>query len=221
MKNDKFRRLLPIAGILSALLLGAAIFGSASAPQVEKSNHAEVVSFYHEHSSSIMVTNLVLALLAAFLLAALLVELRATLRSGEAGESIYSSLVALGGAALVVSISLMGMVTTAVAGAAEAGLSDDSLLGAAIVADYAWMPWLVAAALTLFATGVGGLRTATLPKWIAWASIVLGALCLTGIGGIAVFMLFPLWILVISIVLLRRQSADMAGSKVVVQSASV
>lgn len=207
MNNDRFRRLLPVAGILSALLLGVAIFASASAPQVEKANHAEVVSFYQDHSSSIVVTNLVLALLAAFLLAAFVVELRAVLRSGEAGESVYSSLAAVGGTVLVMAIALMGMVTVAAAGAADNGLSDDSVLTAAAIADFAWMPWLVGAALTLLATGIGGLRTATLPKWISWISVVLGALCLTGIGGIAVFMLMPLWLVALAIVLLRKQAA--------------
>lgn len=207
MNNDRFRRLLPVAGILSALLLGVAIFASASAPQVEKANHAEVVSFYQDHSSSIVVTNLVLALLAAFLLAAFVVELRAVLRSGEAGESVYSSLAAVGGTVLVTAIALMGMVTVAAAGAADNGLSDDSVLTAAAIADFAWMPWLVGAALTLLATGIGGLRTATLPKWISWISVVLGALCLTGIGGIAVFMLMPLWLVALAIVLLRKQAA--------------
>lgn len=213
MNNDRFRRLLPIAGILSALMLGAAIFAAPSAPQVEKSNHAEVVTFYHDHSSSIVITNLALALLAAFLLAAVLIELRATLRSGEAGESIYSSLALVGGTVLIGSIALMGMVTAAVAGAADTGLSDDSVLGLAVLADYAWMPWLVGSALTLFATGIGGLRTATLPAWFSWVSVVLGALCLTGIGGIAVFMLLPLWILAVSILLLRRQSAERADAR--------
>lgn len=207
MNNDRFRRLLPVAGILSALLLGVAIFASASAPQVEKANHAEVVSFYQDHSSSIVVTNLVLASLAAFLLAAFVVELRAVLRSGEAGESVYSSLAAVGGTVLVMAIALMGMVTVAAAGAADNGLSDDSVLTAAAIADFAWMPWLVGAALTLLATGIGGLRTATLPKWISWISVVLGALCLTGIGGIAVFMLMPLWLVALAIVLLRKQAA--------------
>ncbi|MCB0857389.1 MAG: hypothetical protein KDB57_04610 [Solirubrobacterales bacterium] len=212
MNNDRFHRLLPIAGIISALLLGAAIFASGSAPQVEKANHAEVVSYYHDHTSAIMIANIPLALLSAFFLAVLLVGLRATLRSGEAGESTYSSLVAMGGTVLVGAIAVMGMVTAAVAGAANSGLSDDSILSAAILADYAWMPWLVGAAVTLLATGIGGLRTATLPKWIAWVSIVMGCLCLTGIGGIPAFMLMPLWILAISVVLLRRQSAERAPS---------
>lgn len=220
MNNDRFRRLLPIAGILSALLLGAAIFGSPSAPQVEKSNHADVVSFYQDHTTSLTVTNLILALLAAFLLAALVVELRAVLRSGEAGESTYSALVTVGGTILVAGIALMGMVATAAAGAADQGLSDDSVLVLATLADHTWMPWLVGAALTLLATGIGGLRTATLPKWLCWVSIALGALCLTGVGGIATFMVFPLWILATSIVLLRRHTAELKSVRVDTQATS-
>lgn len=207
MTNDKFRKLLPISGILSALLLAGATFGTPSAPQVASDNHAEVVAFYHDHASAISLTNIILGLLAVFFLVPLVTEIRAVLRSGEAGEAIYSTLAMIGGTMVAVGISVMALSGAVVASAVDAGLSDDTVLSAAIAADYTWMPWVVGAAVFLWSVGLGGLRTAALPKWLSWASIVLGALCLTGIGGIAVFMVMPLWLLATSITLLRKQSS--------------
>lgn len=207
MTNDTFRKLLPISGILSALLLAGGIFGAPSAPQVASDNHAEVIAFYQDHASAISLTNIVFGLLAVFFLVPLITELRAVLRSGEAGEAIYSTLALIGGTILAVGTSVMALSGAVVASAADAGLSDDTVLSAAIVADYTWMPWVVGAAVFLWSVGLGGLRTATLPKWLSWVSIVLGALCLTGFGGIAVFMVMPLWLLATSVILLRKQTA--------------
>lgn len=208
MQKDTFRRLLPISGILSALLILGATFGAPSAPQIGTDNHAEVIAYYSDNTTAITVTSLICGLLACFFLIPLLTELRATLRSGEAGESTYSTILTIGGSVLTFGFALMATVSQAAASAAESGLSDDSVLSLAQVADYSWMPWVVGMAAVQWAVGLGGLRTATLPKWISWLSIVLGALCLTGIGGIAVFFVAPLWMIAISVVLLRSKSAQ-------------
>lgn len=207
MQNDTFRRLLPYSGIISALLIIAAVFGVPSAPQVGADNHAEVIAYYSDHTTALAITNIGCGLLAAFFLVPLLTELRATLRSGEAGESTYSTLVTIGGSVLTFGLALMAMTAAAASSAADSGLGGDSILSLAAVTDYSWMPWVVGMAVVQWAVGLGGLRTATLPKWISWFSIVLGALCLTGVGGIGVFFLAPIWMIAISVVLIRAQSA--------------
>lgn len=208
MKTDTFRRLLPYSGILSALLLIGATFGAPSAPQLSSTNHADVLAYYHDNMTAIAITSVGCGLLAAFFFAPFVVEIRATLRSGEAGEAIYSSLVAIGGTVLTAGFALMAMSTMIVASAADSGVSDDGVLALANFADFSWMPWVVGMAIFQWAIAIGGLRTATLPKWIAWSSIVLGALCLTGIGGIAVFFVGPIWMIALAVVLLRAQSAS-------------
>src|SRR5882757_7425483 len=56
------------------------------------------------------------------------------------------------------------------------------------------------------ATGLGALRTGALPKWLAIVTIVLGVLSLTGPTGIAVFFATPVWLIVTSALLYRRQT---------------
>jgi hypothetical protein len=80
------------------------------------------------------------------------------------------------------------------------------------------MPWMVGGAALFLATGIGGLKTATLPKWVSWLSVVMGVLCFTP-GGIAVFIIQPLWFIGMAVVLIRRQSAP-AVAKSVATSAS-
>ncbi|MBJ7458563.1 MAG: hypothetical protein JHD02_05190 [Thermoleophilaceae bacterium] len=208
MQTDKIRRLLPISGVIGSLLLAAGLFASPNIDQLSATNQAEVIGAYQDNQTALIVTGFPLTLLAVLFLIPLLTELRATLRSNEAGEAVYSTLVTIGGTILATSMLLMGMFQTAVAEAVDSKLSTDSLLALAAINDQSWMPWLVGMAVLLLAVGIGGLRTLALPKALSWVSIVLGALCVTGIGGIAVFMVSPLWFLATSVVLLRAQRAE-------------
>ena len=61
-----------------------------------------------------------------------------------------------------------------------------------------------AAALTLVSSGLGAARCGALPKWLAWAGVVIGVLVFF-IGGLFIPMaLFVLWVLVTAIVMLTR-----------------
>ena len=48
-----------------------------------------------------------------------------------------------------------------------------------------WLPFMAAAAVLLLSTGLGGLRTAVLPKWLSIVTVVLGVCCLGGPTGFA------------------------------------
>ena len=71
-----------------------------------------------------------------------------------------------------------------------------------------WLPFMVGAAVLLLSTGLGGLRTAVLPKWLAIVTIVLGVGALLGPTGFAVWFALPVWCIVVGVVLMRRQSAS-------------
>jgi hypothetical protein len=69
-----------------------------------------------------------------------------------------------------------------------------------------WLPWVAASAVFFLATGLGGLRNAVLPKWLAVATVVLGICCLLGPTGIAVWFATPVWLAVTGIALAQRQT---------------
>lgn len=204
MQIDGFRRFLPYTGIICALAMLAGLILTGSVP-TEDASAADFMKYYGEDTTVGFLANFVLANLFAVFALFFVTELRATLRSGEAGESIYSSLAFAGGITLAIAISLGGMLAVSAFSAADAG-HEVATVTLGILSAYSYMPWMIGGAALFLATGIGGLKTATLPKWISWMSVVMGVLCFTP-GGIAVFIIQPIWFLAMSIVLIRRQSA--------------
>jgi hypothetical protein len=51
------------------------------------------------------------------------------------------------------------------------------------------------------------LSTRSLPVWLGWIALLLGILAVAGPLGFAAFLLFPLWVLAVSIVLFRAGTA--------------
>jgi hypothetical protein len=64
-----------------------------------------------------------------------------------------------------------------------------------------------AAALLLFSAGWAGGRSGTLPKWLCWVGAVVGVLVFFLAGLLIPMALFVLWIIIASILLLRRPSS--------------
>ena len=63
----------------------------------------------------------------------------------------------------------------------------------------------VSAAVLLSAVGVLALRTRVLPVWLGWASLVIALwLLIAPVGWAALIFAFPLWIVVVSILLFMR-----------------
>lgn len=218
MQIDGFRRFLPYTGIIAAIALIAGLVLTGSTP-TEDSTAAEFLKYYGDDQTAGMLANFILANLFAVFTLFFVTELRATLRSGEAGESIYSSLAFAGGITLAIAISLGGMISVAAYSAADAGFGA-ATVALGLLAAYSYMPWMIGGAALFLATGIGGLKTAALPKWISWLSVVMGVLCFTP-GGIAVFIIQPIWFVAMAIVLIRKQSAPAAQKSVATTTPAV
>ena len=59
----------------------------------------------------------------------------------------------------------------------------------------------------MIATAIASLSSRALPKWLAWAALVIGIVALTP-GGFFAFLAFMLWTIATSIVLWRARSAE-------------
>ena len=202
MPISKFDRFLPYAGVLAGILW----FGSMFSKYSEKYGDPNAAKIIEDNltRNTLAVIAMGLTGVAVLFFAA---AVRAAIRSGEGGESTYSS-VAFGAAiALATSKAFDAMLLMAgIEAAQEADLT--SLHALSYVGTSSWVPWLVASAAFFLAVGLGGLRTAALPKWLAITTVVLGVLCLLGPTGIAVYMVTPLWFVVTGVVLARRQPAQ-------------
>jgi uncharacterized membrane protein len=135
-------------------------------------------------------------------------QARKTVRSGEAGESTYSS-VAHGGIVMAAAgLGLLGIVQIALVNAAKA---HDAAATDAIgqIVRIGWLPALVGLVAGFWALGLGGLRTATLPKWFAITTLVFGVIGVLGPLAFAVYLLLPLWLITASAVTARRTTTAM------------
>jgi hypothetical protein len=171
----------------------------------EPDNSASVATIYdywRRHHGAQLLSNLVLIPFGVLFLLVFVSELRRALRSGEAGEAMYSPIALGGGILAAAGLGVTGSLGAAVATAAHHG-QRESTYTLAQLQSYDWVPWMVGFAVLLLAAGVGGLRTNALPKPVAIAAVVLGVASVTPVGYFALFLL-PLWMSVASIALYRR-----------------
>jgi hypothetical protein len=201
MPVSKFERFLPIAGIIAGLFYIAAVVLTGDIPDDVNDKRT---AWLKAHEGMTFSSGVATAFFAVFVLF-FVTGLRQALRSGEPGESSYSTAALAGGIALGSWGGLSALITLAETQAAKDDHPEASFaLG--YLDSYIWVPFVIAAAVLLVATGLGGIRTAQLPKWLGIVSIVLGVLAVTGPTGIAVFLLMPLWLIVVGALLSRRLS---------------
>jgi hypothetical protein len=102
-------------------------------------------------------------------------------------------------------------------GAADAG-DDGALHALSYVAYFGWAGMGTGLATAFVATGLGGLRSAVLPRWFAVVTLVcgvLGALGTAGIppGGLVTYVLLPFWLIAAAVIVARRQRHATAAER--------
>src|SRR5215203_6586076 len=207
MTTSKFDRFLPIAGVLVGLLfvaVNALTWGSPDSTDAQ-----ELTEWGASHETRVTLAGVGLAYIAV-LMAFFAVALRGAIRAGEAEESTYSSVAFAGGLMIASASALWAYVSLTTMSA----ISEGDAAAVSTMAHFtsmSWLPWLIGSAVLFLAVGIGALRTAALPRWLAVVTIVLGVLCLTGVGGIAVYLASPVWFVVTGFVLHRRLSTGGAA----------
>lgn len=164
---------------------------------------ADVMAFYNDHASQFRVGAWALVA-AAVVLLFFGAGLRDALRGDDAtaGERLPS--VAYGGAIVAaVSLAMFAMSGSALVVAADSG-NADVVTALNILDSRTFLLAMVGLSALMLAAGLGALRMATLPRWLAWTSVVLGLLAPAGPGGFVAFFAFPFWILAVGVVLARR-----------------
>jgi len=202
MPHSTFEKFLPAAGTLAGILF--AISGYLAHTPENASDNPVTAMAGHETQNYIA---LVAAALFAVTMAFFTVAIRQALRSGEPGESTYSSAAFAGGVMVAVTSALNAWIMISLLDAVDS----KDVPAAHVLSTLginSWLPFMAAAAVLLLSTGLGGLRTAVLPKWLAIVTVVLGVCCLGGPTGFLVWFAMPVWCIVTSVVLVRRQSAD-------------
>jgi hypothetical protein len=204
MPQSTFEKFLPASGILAGILF--AVSGYVAKTPDSASDNPITVMKGHDLQNTIA---FVAAALCAVALAFFAVAIRQALRSGEPGESTYSSAAFAGGIMVAVATSLNAWIMIALVDTLDEKDEATARTLGTLGVD-AWLPFMAAAAVLLLSTGLGGLRTAVLPKWLAIVTTVLGVCCLLGPTGFLVWFAMPVWCIAVAVVLMRRQSTAVA-----------
>jgi hypothetical protein len=200
-----WERWAPLAGVAAVVLWVIGIASGGEVPDTFEATGEEWLAYITGNEGRILTSRLLL-LLGYFLFIVFLGTLRTRLLAFE-GEPRHWTALAFG-SGIATAAMLVASATTILAAAAAADGLEPAAAQALAVAEYAFF---IGAEITgaglLVATGVLALRTAVLPGWLGWASLViaLALLVLFGpVGFIAIVVGFPLWVLVVSILLWRR-----------------
>jgi len=202
MTTTRFEKFLAIAGILAGVVF--VLIGFHPDPPGVTANPQARVQWYLDHKNITAISGFGGGYF-AFLMAFFAVGVRKLLRSGEAGESTYSSAALVGGVLVSVAATVGALITL---GSLEAADKHQAavLTTFAFLNDFGWLPIMVGLGVFYLATGLGGLRTATLPKWLSIVTIVLGVGAVAGPTGVVVYLVTPLWLIVVGALLLRRSA---------------
>jgi hypothetical protein len=191
-------------GIVYAALFVAAMVLTGNQPGAGASG-ATVVRYYHSHRVAWTATTFVTAAL-AIVFTFFLASVRRSLSRTTEGRQL-STVVTAGGAVYAGGLLLMGALGVALVDAANHHMTAAAQTLNVLSTDD-WVPVVAGLSIVALGTGIAALRGATLPRWLAWASIGLGILAVAGpLGGVA-FLITPVWTLATGIVLLRISSTD-------------
>jgi hypothetical protein len=203
LPSDRFDRFLPLAGVLAGVLFFVGLVLNRSDPSSE-TGPADTFSYWQDNRGQHQIVGLLIAPLIAFLLIFFGTFLRRRLER-DSGDSGHGS-VAFGGALLAAAaFALVGMLEGAMTNAAHEG-EQQAVYTLNQLHSYDWLAWNAAFAAMLLAAGLGARRNGMLPAPLAWATIVIGASLLTPLGFFG-FILVPVWLIVVGLILARRDKA--------------
>ena len=137
--------------------------------------------------------------------------IRNLLRSGEAREATYSSVAYAGWVTVSAALAQMAVWNKGLMAAAEDG-NDAATQMLSYVQYFGWLGMGIGITTAFIAIGLGGMRSAVLPRWFAITTTVLGVLALLGAcgvppGGLVNYLVLPFWLIAAAIIVARRQKA--------------
>ncbi len=213
------------SGIIFVILLLVGIFLPEAPPAVD--DPIDVIALYFQDNRGAVLTTGYINVLAGFFFIWFLSVLRTVMMKAEGGTGRLANL-AYAGAIL---IGPMVFLSVTAYSAIAFWLGDNprvedqgavrALFDLSIIAGYAAF---IPLAVFLAATGLSIVKTRVLPTWLGWSAIVLAILAIVGAAGMLdadspladlsfiVLILFLVWTLALSVILLMRLRAGHLGS---------
>jgi hypothetical protein len=194
----------PLTGILFVLLAIAAFLVSGETPGTDDSRQ-EIVSFYLDNDTEIVISSVLLALASVALLF-FLATLRRALRAVAGDEGGLSTVVLLGGLMIVVGASIFAGIGFTVGDAAE-DLPASAIMTLNALNSDLFFPVAVGTAVFNLGLALAVLRHGGLPRPLGWLALVIGIVGLTPAGFFA-FLATGIVIIWASVVLTQQAAAQ-------------
>lgn len=178
---------------------------------VPQSDPDAVADFYTDKATTIAI-GMMLSLISVFFLAWFLAALRRHLAVAE-GENGWISPLAWGGGVATLTLLAAGFALNS-AGALRAGESGIAPDAAVVFYDSSLaltgLAASVAMAVVLAATAVITLQSHAFPRWFGWVSAALAILGIVTPVSFVLSLVFPLWVAVAAVLLLRASRAALS-----------
>jgi protein-S-isoprenylcysteine O-methyltransferase Ste14 len=191
MSERRMRRWMGPIGLLVPVLIYVGLGPVSGSTPGENASGANVVSFFNAHSTRQWIA----IYLVAVALAAMLVfvtQLYGVLRDTERGRSVLPGIAYGAGLLFIGGFLLAGMVQVTIMLAAH---NNEPAIAKTMnfLASNDELPLLFGITALLLATGLAMLRS-SLPKWLAWLTLVIGVVCLAGPFGFIGLLAAGIWI---------------------------
>lgn len=206
MTVSRWDALAPLSGIAFVVLVVAGNALQGSTPALH--GDADAVAEFYGDRPTLIAIGMSLSLVSLFFLAWFLGSLRRALLRAEGGDGRLSAIGSSGGAAVIALLAAGFALNSAGALRAREG---GSIPPETAVAFYdgglalTGLAGSLAMAVLLSATSVVVLRFRVLPRWFGWLSAGLAVLGVVTPLSFILFLVFPLWVLVASILLYRQE----------------
>ncbi len=197
-----WERYAPLAGVLSVIfwVVGAIILQDA----VDGESGAELMAQYNGNEGQIALGGIIW-LIGTALFFWFLGSLRSRLLAAEGPEGRLTTMAFAGGVAATVCIALIPGPNMAASFVKDQYLDGSAAVALDAVGDAFFVAAEYLVPVLLASTALLALRTrAVLPHWLAWATLVVALVLLVGpVGWAALLFAFPIWIVIVSVLLLR------------------
>lgn len=195
----------PFTGVIFFGLFVAINFILGEGQDPKKKTPQEIVSHYNNHSTREMIGVVLIGFAAVFILY-FAAWLRRVLRDAEGPDGILSAVVLIAAAVFAGGATIAGGIHFALADLAD-NINPIAIQAINGIDDETFLFIPVGLGTIVLATGISGLRHGSLPRWLAWVSVVLGVIFFSPVFWV-IFFIGPLWFLVVSIWGIRRALSD-------------
>ena len=207
---DRYRWLAPLTGIVF-VALAVIGFGISGEPPDPGEGGEEITQFYLDNEGEVML-GAALEGIGATLFVFFGGVVRRALREAEGPRGTLSAISFAGAIIFAVGLALDGTISFALAEEADA-IDPSAMQALQSLWNNDFLPFAVGIQLFALATGLSLVRHGALPKWLGWVMIVLAIIAVTPIG-FAAFLGIGIVIMIISVLLARRERAVPASPTV-------